>query len=167
MDVDFFRRRREPLAQRYLDNPGSAALVCTSRGIVEPDDIACRVRTGRTVTVAGLHPAAGGTGADRAPADMLLEALVGCAGVTLRAVAEKLGFDLRGARIDAEGELDLRGALGLDAQAPVGFKAIRLDIVVDAPESDERLAELALLTERHCVVFQTLACKPDVSLTRA
>ncbi|TVR11989.1 MAG: OsmC family peroxiredoxin [Salinarimonadaceae bacterium] len=167
MDVEFFRRNWEPLAQRYLENPESAAVTCASRGTVAPEDVSCRVRTGRTVTVAGLHPAAGGTGADRSPADMLLEALVGCAGVTLRAVAEKLGFNLRAARIDAEGELDLRGALGLDSDAPVGFRAIRLHFAVDAPESDERLAELARLTEQQCVVLQTLSCRPRLSVARA
>lgn len=166
MDVEFFRSRREPLARRYVENPECATITCASGGVVGPDDIACRVRTGRSVTVAGLHPAAGGTGADRSPADMLLEALVGCAGVTLRAAAEKLGFDLRGARIDAEGDLDLRGALGLDDAAPVGFKAIRVHFAIDAPEPDERLGELVRITRERCVVFRTLSCEPEVRVSR-
>lgn len=167
MDVEFFRNRREPLTRRYREDPPSATITCASGGVVGADDIACRVRTGRSVTVAGLHPAAGGTGADRSPADMLLEALVGCAGVTLRAVSENLGFDLRGARIDVEGDLDLRGALGLDDAAPVGFKAIRIRFTIDAPEPDERLAELVRVTRARCVVFRTLACEPQVSISRA
>lgn len=167
MDADSLRRRLEPLERKYRDDPASAAVTCRSTAVVDPDGVACRVRTGPSITVAGLHRGAGGTGADRSPADMLLEALVGCAGVTLRAMAARLGLDLRSAEIEAEGEIDLRGALGVDPEAPVGFKAIRLSFAIDARASEDMLVELVRLTERHCVIFQTLSCKPAVSLGRA
>jgi uncharacterized OsmC-like protein len=160
MDRDALRALQAPLKERYREQPEDARVTLTATGTLD-DEIACNVQTGRAVAKAGLHPATGGDGSLLCSGDMLLEALVACAGVTLRAVATALGVPLRGATITAEGELDFRGTLGVDRQAPVGFAGIALRFDLDAPTADEQqLATLLKLTERYCVVLQTLRSPP-------
>jgi uncharacterized OsmC-like protein len=153
-----------PLKDRYREEPDAALIVLRADGVLDSEQIACKVDTGRVLVEAGLHPATGGTGALACSGDMLLEALVACAGVTLRSVATSLELDVSGS-VHAEGDLDFRGTLGVDREAPVGFAAIRLrfDLVSDA--SEEQLDKLVELTERYCVVFQTLACGVPVGLS--
>ncbi len=138
-----------------------------ARGTLDDASISCKVETGRALAVAGLHPATGGSGLELCSGDMLLEALVACAGVTLKAVATAIGFELRGGRVLAEGDLDFRGTLGVAKDAPVGFRTIRLKFELDTPEPRERIDSLTKLTERYCVVFQSLASPPQLSLTVA
>ena len=160
MDRDALRAVQAPLKERYRERPEDARVTLTATGTLD-DEIACNVRTGRALAKAGLHPASGGDGSLLCSGDMLLEALVACAGVTLRAVATALEVPLRGATISAEGELDFRGTLGVDRQAPVGFADIALRFEVDAPGAgEEQLATLLKLTERYCVVLQTLRSAP-------
>jgi uncharacterized OsmC-like protein len=150
------RNLQRPLKERYRDDPGAALITLSAEGALDDQEIACKVATGRAVVEAGLHPATGGTGMLACSGDMLLEALVACAGVTLRAVATALEIPVSGS-VRAEGELDFRGTLGVDKDAPVGFRSIRLSFSLDAGEvSDEQLATLLRLTERYCVVYQTL-----------
>jgi uncharacterized OsmC-like protein len=157
---------REPLERKYRDDPESARVTFRSSGSVDADSIACRVETGHAITVTGMHKATGGTGADRAAEDMLLEALVGCAGVTLKAIAAKQGIPLRKADIFAEGDLDFRGTMGLDEEAPVGFTAIRLRFVIDSDADDAAIDDLIALTRDRCVVFQTLTRQPELMVER-
>jgi uncharacterized OsmC-like protein len=140
-----------------------------ARGSLDDSAIACKVETGRALAVAGLHPATGGSGAELCSGDMLLEALVACAGVTMRAVATSMGLDLRGGSVRAEGDLDFRGTLAVSKDAPVGFREIRLSFDVDTDATDAQLAALTKLTERYCVVWQSLRRPPEgsVSVTRA
>lgn len=159
--------RREPLERKYRDDPDAARVTFRSSGSVDADSIACRVETGHAITVTGMHKATGGTGADRAAEDMLLEALVGCAGVTLKALAAKQGISLHKAEIFAEGDLDFRGTMGLDDEAPVGFTAIRLRFVIDSDADDAAIDDLITLTRERCVVFQTLTCQPELMVERA
>jgi uncharacterized OsmC-like protein len=163
MDGDTLRALQAPLKQQYRDEPGAAVLTLTAEGDIEDAGIACRVETGRALVTAGLHPATGGSGLEACSGDMLLEALVACAGVTLKAVATAIGIDIRAARVRAEGDLDFRGTLGVDREAPVGFSAIRLAFDVDADASQEQRDQLLKLTERYCVVLQTLRSAPAVS----
>jgi len=165
MNAETLRALQAPLKQQYRDSPETAVITLKAEGQVDEQSIACRVDTARAVAIAGLHPASGGTGAELCSGDMLLEALVACAGVTLKAVATALGITLQDARLRAEGDLDFRGTLGVDKQASVGFRAIRLifDLKTDAP--DEQVAQLIKLTERYCVIYQTLNQKPDLSVT--
>jgi uncharacterized OsmC-like protein len=160
MDRDGLRTLQEPLKQRYRDEPDSALVTLTATGTLD-EAITCSVRTGRALATAGLHPATGGDGSALCSGDMLLEALVACAGVTLRAVATALEVPVAGGTITADGVLDFRGTLAVDRDAPVGFASIALRFELDAPgASEEQLATLTKLTERYCVVLQTLRSGP-------
>jgi uncharacterized OsmC-like protein len=163
MDGDSLRALQAPLKQQYREQPESAIVTLMAEGDVDGAGIACKVETGRALVTAGLHPATGGSGLEACSGDMLLEALVACAGVTLKAVATAIDVELRSARVRAEGDLDFRGTLGVDRDAPVGFSDIRLtfEIASDAPR--ERLDQLLKLTERYCVVLQTLRSGPPAS----
>jgi uncharacterized OsmC-like protein len=164
MNADDLRALQAPLKDRYREEPGAAVVTLRARGSLEGGGIACKVETGRALVEAGLHPATGGTGTQACSGDMLLEALVACAGVTLKAVATALDFDLRGGTVSAEGDLDFRGTLGVAKDAPVGFRGVRLSFELDTPEPPERIASLTKLTERYCVVYQTLANPPPLAL---
>jgi uncharacterized OsmC-like protein len=152
---DELRAVQAPLKRRYEVEPEAALVTLAAEGSLG-DGISCSVSTGRAIAEAGLHPASGGDGSLLCSGDMLLEALAACAGVTLRAVATSLGIGVRSGRVRAEGDLDFRGTLGVDRDAPVGFAAIRLLVEVDSDADDEQLATLSKLTERYCVVYQTL-----------
>ncbi|MBS1871410.1 MAG: OsmC family protein [Actinobacteria bacterium] len=167
MDRDELRALQAPLKERYREQPQAAVVTLHASGSLG-DGVSCSVQTGRALAEAGLHPASGGDGSLLCSGDMLLEALVACAGVTLRAVATSLEIPLRGGTVRAEGDLDFRGTLGVDKTAPVGFRAIRLTFDLDADADDEQLATLKKLTERYCVVYQTLANAPELTteLTR-
>jgi uncharacterized OsmC-like protein len=167
MDLKTLKEIQAPLKQRYADNPESAVITLRAFGSLDDTTIACKVETGRAIAVAGLHPATGGTGAELCSGDMLLEALVACAGVTLKAVATALEFKLGEARVSAEGDLDFRGTLGVAKDAPVGFRAIRLKFDLDTDEPKERIDTLMKLTERYCVVFQTLNARPELTVSAA
>src|SRR5690349_24987954 len=156
MNRDELRQLQQPLKDRYREDPDAAVITLRASGELDGDGIACSVQTGRALVEAGLHPATGGTGALACSGDMLLEALVACAGVTLRSVATSLELDVSGS-VHAEGDLDFRGTLGVDREAPVGFAAIRLRFELASDEPEEKLAKLLQLTERYCVVGQTLA----------
>ena len=164
MNADDLRALQGPIKDRYRQDATSAVVTLTARGELDGAGIACKVDTGRALVEAGLHPASGGDGSQACSGDMLLEALVACAGVTLKAVATALGIVLKGGSVTAEGELDFRGTLGVAKDAPVGFRAIRLkfDLVTDEPA--EKIATLTKLTERYCVIYQTLANPPPLSL---
>ena len=163
MDRDALRAVQEPLKQRYRDDPGEALVTLSASGTLD-EGIACSVQTGRALATAGLHPATGGDGLQLCSGDMLLEALVACAGVTLKAVATALELDVRGGTVSADGVLDFRGTLAVDREAPVGFREIALRFELDAPGmSDEQRATLLKLTERYCVVLQTLRGGPQVT----
>jgi uncharacterized OsmC-like protein len=165
LNADELRSLQAPLKARYKDDPGAASITLRAAGRLDGEGIACRVETGRAIVEAGLHPATGGSGLQACSGDMLLEALVACAGVTLRAVATALGIEVRGGTVTAEGDLDVRGTLGVDREAPVGFKAIRLDFAVETDAEADKLASLLKLTERYCVVYQTLARSPAMNAT--
>ena len=155
---------QNPLKERYRDDPASAVITLKASGAIDDSASACNVDTGRAMIEAGLHPATGGSGTQACSGDMLLEALVACAGVTLKAVATALEFDLTGGTVLAEGDLDFAGTLGVSKEVPVGFKTIRLSFVLETDEPVERIETLSKLTERYCVVFQTLNAPPPVSL---
>ena len=155
---------QNPLKEQYRDDPASAVITLKASGAIDDSGIACKVDTGRAMIEAGLHPATGGSGTQACSGDMLLEALVACAGVTLKAVATALEFDLKGGTVFAEGDLDFAGTLGVSKEVPVGFKTIRLNFVLESDEPVERIETLSNLTERYCVVFQTLNAPPPVSL---
>jgi len=163
MKAEDLRNLQTPLKEQYKSTPEAATVTLKAEGDLSGEGIACKVDTGRALVEAGLHPATGGSGLQACSGDMLLEALAACAGVTLKAVATALDFDLKGGRVHAEGDLDFRGTLGVDKEAPVGFKTIRLTFALDTEESAERIATLLKLTERYCVVFQTLAKPPELS----
>jgi uncharacterized OsmC-like protein len=164
MDREQLRAIQAPLKERYEEEP-EAALVTLEAGGAIGEGISCSVQTGRALAEAGLHPASGGDGSLLCSGDMLLEALVACAGVTLRAVATSLGIEVRGGDVRAEGDLDFRGTLAVARDAPVGFRAIRLEFELDTDAGEEQLKTLLSLTERFCVVFQTLAAPPELSAT--
>ncbi len=166
MDRDQLRALQAPLKERYREEPEAALVTLTAAGTLG-EGVSCSVKTGRALAEAGLHPASGGDGALLCSGDMLLEALVACAGVTLRAVATSLGISVSGGRVRAEGDLDFRGTLGVDRDAPVGFSAIRLFFELDTDAEEEELATLRELTERYCVVYQTIAGTPALSTTVA
>src|SRR4051812_35414955 len=159
MDRDQLRALQAPLKEQYKTDPDAALITLSATGSLG-EGVSCSVETGRALATAGLHPATGGDGSLLCSGDMLLEALVACAGVTLRAVATSLGIDVRSGRVRAEGDLDFRGTLGVDREAPVGFAAIRLEFDLDTDAGPQRLATLCRLTERYCVVYQTLARPP-------
>jgi len=168
MKADELRAVQAPLKERYRQTPEAAIVTLSARGQLG-DSVTCRIETGKALVTAGLHPATGGNALAACSGDMLLEALVACAGVTLGAVATALGIELRDATLQAEGDLDFRGTLGVAKDAPVGFQAIRLQIAVDTDASDEQVATLLRLTERYCVVYQTLArpAEMNVSILRS
>jgi uncharacterized OsmC-like protein len=153
-----------PLKERYRDDPGAAVVTLSAEGELG-EGVSCSVQTGRAIAEAGLHPTSGGDGTQLCSGDMLLEALVACAGVTLRAVATSLGIAVKAGSVRAEGDLDFRGTLAVDREAPVGFSAIRLRFDLDTDAEGEQLDTLLKLTERYCVVFQTIAGSPDLSTT--
>ncbi|TKT81336.1 OsmC family protein [Aquamicrobium sp. LC103] len=165
MDADGLKAMQGPIKDRYREDAGSALVTLRARGSLDEQAIACKVETGKAIAVAGLHPATGGSGLELCSGDMLLEALVACAGVTLKAVATALDFKLGNASVEAEGDLDFRGTLGVAKDAPVGFRAIRLSFDLDTDESQERIDTLLKLTERYCVVFQTINTKPELTVS--
>jgi uncharacterized OsmC-like protein len=164
MDANELRAMQAPIKERYKSDAGAALITLKAKGTLDDQNIACKVETGRALAVAGLHPATGGSGLELCSGDMLLEALVACAGVTLKAVSTALAIPLKSGTVSAEGDLDFRGTLGVDKEAPVGFRQIRLrfDVATDAPQ--EKLDQLLNLTERYCVVYQTIAKGPPVDI---
>lgn len=165
MDAAELKAMQSPIKDAYREDPARAIITLRARGALDDQSIACKVETGRALAVAGLHPATGGSGLELCSGDMLLEALVACAGVTLKAVATALEFRLGAATVEAEGDLDFRGTLGVAKDTPVGFRAIRLAFHLDTDEPQERIDALLKLTERYCVVFQTLNTKPQLSVS--
>jgi uncharacterized OsmC-like protein len=156
MDANALRTLQAPLKARYREEAGAATITLRAKGEIDEAKIACKVETGRVIAEAGLHPLTGGSGAELCSGDMLLEALVACAGVTLKAVSTALAIPLRTGTVIAEGDLDFRGTLGVDKEAAVGFAAIRLVFQLDTDAEEEKIAQLIKLTERYCVVYQTL-----------
>ncbi|GAB3149623.1 OsmC family protein [Amycolatopsis stemonae] len=165
MDTEELRATQAPLKDKYREQPESALVTLHADAELDGLGISCKVETGRAVVEAGLHPATGGDGTLACSGDMLLEALVACAGVTLRAVATSLELEVRGGRVRAEGDLDFRGTLAVAKDAPVGFRAIRLSFELDTDASEDQLATLKKLTERYCVVFQSLRTPPEFAVT--
>jgi uncharacterized OsmC-like protein len=165
MDATALKAMQAPLKDAYREDAARALITLRARGSLDDQSIACKVETGRALAVAGLHPATGGSGLELCSGDMLLEALVACAGVTLKAVATALEFKLGNATVEAEGDLDFRGTLGVARDAPVGFREIRLKFDLDTDEPQERIDSLLKLTERYCVVFQTINSKPVLSVS--
>ncbi|HVG51820.1 MAG TPA: OsmC family protein [Xanthobacteraceae bacterium] len=168
MDAAELRAMQAPIKDKYKTDAGAAMITLKAKGAIDDTNIACKVETGRALAVAGLHPATGGSGMELCSGDMLLEALVACAGVTLKAVSTALGINLKSGHVFAEGDLDFRGTLGVAKDAPVGFAQIRLRFDVDTDEPQEKLDQLLKLTERYCVVYQTIKSGPpvDVSMKR-
>jgi uncharacterized OsmC-like protein len=164
VERDLLKAIQAPLKERYRDEPEAAVVTLSATGELG-EGVSCSVRTGRAIAEAGLHPASGGDGSLLCSGDMLLEALAACAGVTLRAVATSLGIEVRGGTVRAEGDLDFRGTLAVDRDAPVGFRSIRLAFELDADADEDELATLLKLTERYCVVLQTIAGSPEMSTT--
>jgi uncharacterized OsmC-like protein len=164
MDRDALRALQAPLKESYKTDPDKALITLKASGKLG-EGVTCSVDTGRAIAEAGLHPATGGDGTQLCSGDMLLEALVACAGVTLGAVSTSLGIPIADGRIRAEGDLDFRGTLGVDREAPVGFRDIRLSFELETDADDEQLATLLKLTERYCVVLQTIATTPKLDVT--
>ena len=165
MNAEELRAMQAPLKERYREAPAAALVTLRAQGRIG-EGVSCKVETGKALVVAGLHPATGGNGLAACSGDMLLEALVACAGVTLNAVATALGIELRDATLQAEGDLDFRGTLGVSKEAPVGFRDIRLHFTLDTDATGEQLDTLLRLTERYCVVYQTLAHPPSMAVSR-
>ena len=165
MDRESLRSAQAPLKELYRQDPERAVVTLRAQGAVG-EGVSCSVETGRALVEAGLHPASGGTGSLACSGDMLLQALVACAGVTLSAVATSLGIELRGGTVRAEGDLDFRGTLGVSKEAPVGFREIRLGFDLETSASQEERETLLRLTERYCVVYQTLQKPPELSMVR-
>ncbi len=165
MKADDLRAIQTPIKEHYRQTPDAALITLRARGRLG-EGVTCNVETGKALVAAGLHPATGGTGMSACSGDMLLEALVACAGVTLNAVATSLGIELRDASLQAEGDLDFRGTLGVAKNVAVGFQDIRLQISLDTDATDEQLETLLRLTERYCVVYQTLAHPPKLAVSR-
>jgi uncharacterized OsmC-like protein len=164
MDASELRAMQAPLKERYKGDPNAAVITLKAKGSLDDTAIACKVETGRALAVAGLHPATGGSGLELCSGDMLLEALVACAGVTLKAVATAIEIPLKSGTVSAEGDLDFRGTLGVAKDAPVGFKQIRLRFEVDTDAPQDKLDQLLKLTERYCVVYQTLKSGPPIEV---
>lgn len=169
MNAEELRALQAPLKERYRADPDNANIILRAHGTLDDASITCKLDTGRALAAAGLHPAAGGSGMELCSGDMLLEALVACAGVTLKAVSTALAIPIRSGRVTAEGYLDFRGTLGIDKQVPVGFVDIRLKFDLDTDASPEQLDTLLRMTERYCVILQTLKRPPtlEATLTRA
>ncbi len=166
MNAAELKELQTPIKARFRDDPEAAVITLKAQGAIG-EGVTCSVDTGRALVEAGLHPATGGTGLHACSGDMLLEALVACAGVTLNAVATALDLPVRNARISAEGDLDFKGTLGVEKQSPVGFRDIRLSFDIDGDLTDEQLATLIKLTERYCVVYQTLLSSPPIDVRAA
>ena len=168
MDAAGLRALQAPIKERYKTDPQAAVITLKAKGSLDDSNIACKVETGRALALAGLHRATGGSGLELCSGDMLLEALVACAGVTLKAVATAIDVPLRSGTVSAEGDLDFRGTLGVAKEAPVGFAQIRLRFDLDTDASQEKLDQLLKLTERYCVVYQTIRSGPpvEIGLTR-
>jgi uncharacterized OsmC-like protein len=164
MNAEQLRTMQAPIKERYKNDPSAAVITLRAHGRIG-EGIACRVETGKALVEAGLHPATGGSGTQACSGDMLLEALVACAGVTLRAVATAIGVDLKDAKVIAEGDLDFRGTLGVAKDAPVGFRAIRLSFHLESDAPEVQRKKLIELTERYCVVLQTIRNAPQVDVT--
>ena len=164
MDAGELRALQAPLKEKYKSDPRAAVVTLKAKGSLDAAHVACKVETGRALAVAGLHPATGGSGAELCSGDMLLEALVACAGVTLKAVATALDIPLTAAQVSAEGELDFRGTLGVAKDAAVGFRKIRLRFDLDTDAPQDKLDQLLKLTERYCVVYQTICNGPPVDV---
>jgi uncharacterized OsmC-like protein len=169
MDAAGLRAMQAPIKDKYKTDAGAALITLKAKGTLDDQNIACKVETGKALSVAGLHPATGGSGMELCSGDMLLEALVACAGVTLKAVSTALEIPLKSGKVYAEGDLDFRGTLGVAKDAPVGFRDVRLTFEVDTDAPQEKLDQLLKLTERYCVVYQTIKSGPpvQVSLKRA
>ena len=165
MDVTTLRALQAPLKDKYREAPDAAVITLKAKGELDDQHIACKVETGRAIALAGLHPATGGSGAELCSGDMLLEALVACAGVTLKSVATAIEVPLKTGNVYAEGDLDFRGTLGIDKETPVGFAEIRLRFEVDTDAPQDKLDLLLKLTERYCVVYQTIKNGPKVSVS--
>jgi uncharacterized OsmC-like protein len=163
MNAESLRSLQSPLQAAYRETPGAALVTLKAQGELGDQAITCKVDTGRALVEAGLHPASGGSGVHACSGDMLLEALVACAGVTLKAVATALEIPIRNGKVRAEGDLDFRGTLGVDKEAPVGFRDIRLSFDLDTDATPEQLATLHKLTERYCVIYQTLKNPPSLA----
>jgi len=165
MDSAALRALQAPIKERYKADAKAGLITLKAKGALDDTNIACKVETGRALAVAGLHPATGGSGLELCSGDMLLEALVACAGVTLKAVATALDIPLRSGTVSAEGDLDFRGTLGVAKDAPVGFAQIRLRFDLDTDAAQDELDQLLKLTERYCVVYQTIRVGPPVEIT--
>jgi uncharacterized OsmC-like protein len=164
MDAAELRAMQAPIKERYKGDPNAALITLKAKGSLDDTNIACKVETGRALAVAGLHPATGGSGMELCSGDMLLEALVACAGVTVKAVSTAIGLNVKSGTVSAEGDLDFRGTLGVAKDAPVGFREIRLRFALDTDATQEQLDQLLKLTERYCVVYQTIAKGPPVDI---
>ena len=167
MDAVALRELQAPIKDKYRSDPKTALITLRAHGTLDDTNIACKVETGRALAVAGLHPATGGSGLELCSGDMLLEALVACAGVTLKAVSTAIDIPLKAATVSAEGDLDFRGTLGVAKEAPVGFAQIRLRFDVDTDAPQDKLDQLLKLTERYCVVYQTIRNGPPVEIKLA
>ena len=165
MDSASLRALQAPIKERYKADATAGLITLKAKGTLDDAAIACKVETGRALAVAGLHPATGGSGLELCSGDMLLEALVACAGVTLKAVATALDIALKSGTVAAEGDLDFRGTLGVAKEAPVGFKEIRLRFDLDTDAPQDKLDQLLKLTERYCVVYQTIRSAPPVEIS--
>ena len=165
MDAAGLRALQAPIKERYKADPNAGMITLKAKGTLDDQNIACKVETGRALAVAGLHPATGGSGMELCSGDMLLEALVACAGVTLKAVATAIEISLKSGTVSAEGDLDFRGTLGVAKEAPVGFAQIRLRFDVDTDAPQDKLDQLLKLTERYCVVYQTIKSGPPVAVS--
>jgi len=165
MDAAGLRALQAPIKERYKADPKAGVITLKAKGTLDDANIACKVETGRALAVAGLHPATGGSGLELCSGDMLLEALVACAGVTLKAVATAIDIPLKSGTVSAEGDLDFRGTLGVAKDAPVGFAQINLRFEVDSDVPQEKLDQLLKLTERYCVVYQTIRSGPPVEVS--
>ncbi len=164
MDADILKDMQAPLKAQYRDDPDTAMITLKADGELGSENLSCSVETGKAIVEAGLHPATGGSGTQACSGDMLLQALVACAGVTLGAVATALEIDIKSGHISAEGDLDFRGTLGVDKETPVGFSDIRLNFDLDTDAEEDKIATLLKLTERYCVVYQTLLARPPITV---
>jgi uncharacterized OsmC-like protein len=165
MDLVTFKNTQGPIRERYAGNAKAALLTLKAQGSADEAAVTCKVETGRGLALAGIHPKCGGSGLELCSGDMLLEALIACAGVSMRAAAAVLGIDVRSLNVAAEGDVDLRGTLGVSTEVPVGFKEIRLSFDIDADADAAQLDQLAELTDKYCVVFQTLQSSPKTSVS--
>lgn len=165
MNADELRALQAPLKARYREEPAAAKVILSAEGVLGEASVTCKVSTGRALVEAGLHPATGGSGAAACSGDMLLEALVACAGVTLRVVATALAIPIRSGKVLAEGDLDFRGTLGVDKETPVGFTEVRLRFQLETDAAPDQIATLLKLTERYCVIYQTLKKPPRLTLS--